>query len=85
MQQPGVLKACTGLVSSSTVPEICQSLLKEFVDGLSWMHEKGLLYRGIKPANLIMITLNPLRGQLIDFDQGAKIATLTNKNIGTPG
>lgn len=42
-------------------------LFHEFLDGIEFLHSKGLMHRDMKPANLTVLTLVPSRGQLIDF------------------
>jgi len=59
-------------------------LFHEFLAGIKFLHSKGMMHRDIKPANLAVISLEPPRGQLIDFGHAAT-GIQQAKDVGTTG
>lgn len=53
------------------------------LDGIEFIHNKGVIHRDIKPANMSVVSLNPPRAKLIDF--GSAITSMSSHNhlVGT--
>jgi serine/threonine protein kinase len=68
-------------------PDQVSAFLRQVGDALSRAHEKGLLHRDVKPANVFVLDGQPLRFKLLDFGlaRDAFSPSQTGENVvGTP-
>lgn len=65
--------------------DVCVGLLREWVDGLTFLHGKGIMHRDIKPGNLTILSMKPPRAQLIDFGHAIEALMASNDDVGTKG
>lgn len=82
-----------------TYAEVCQqrgdftretrvALFASAVMGLSALHTAGWIHRDIKPGNLVVVSLDPPRGLVIDLERATTISSHPKQRqgmIGTPG
>lgn len=58
----------TVLVSHEVDASAVLSLSVDFLNGLSFLHNKGIMHRDINPNNLAVTSFNDIRGVIIDLD-----------------
>lgn len=67
-------------------PQVLQSLMRNLLIGLSFIHERGIMHRDIKPANIVLRSA-PDDAVIIDFGLATFYdqKTHTVLKCGTPG
>lgn len=45
----------------------CTSLFWQCLEGIEYIHSKGVMHRDIKPGNLVIVPLDPPQGRVTDF------------------
>lgn len=63
----------------------CIGLLRDFLDGIAFLHGKGIMHRDIKPSNLAVIALSPPQAMLIDFGHATVGRWASDASVGTAG
>ena len=58
-------------------------LMRDYLDGVAFLHRKNVMHRDIKPANLAITSLTNARG-FLDFDMAMKSASSKDHRMGTP-
>lgn len=74
------------LTWSTTEVERAQTALPiatQLCSAFAYMHEQGIMHRDFKPANTLLIKLNPLIVSVIDFGAGIRAKTDEDWNKGT--
>lgn len=61
------------------------ALVRQYLEGLAHLHEKGFMHRDIKPSNLGIVTLNPPTAVILDLDSATRCETSDNHRVGTLG
>ena len=59
------------------------ALLKDYANGLSHLHEKGIMHRDIKPENLAITSIKDPTGVILDLDGATTSKTSTDHMQGT--
>lgn len=59
------------------------NLATDFLSGLAFLHGKGFMHRDLTLKNLAVVTLNPPRGGIIDFDTATREAESRDHMRGT--
>ena len=48
------------------------NLLKQYCEGLAYIHQKDYTHSDIKPSNLVISSFDPPKGMIIDFGSAVK-------------
>lgn len=59
------------------------ALFWQFLDGIEFIHQKGVIHRDIKPANMSVVSLNPPQAKLIDFGSATRNTFSDQCMVGT--
>ncbi len=63
----------------------CIGLLREFLDGIEYLHSQKIMHHDIKPSNLAVISLTPPKAMLIDFGHATFGLSASDTLVGTAG
>ena len=59
------------------------ALLKDYITGLSHLHDKGIMHRDIKPENLAIRSIQDPIGVILDLDAATTLKSSTDHTKGT--
>ena len=75
------------LYEAITLPDISLSdreeICRQCVEGLAWIHSKGVIHRDIKPLNMGVVSLHPVSALIIDFGHSTLEHSSTDHMKGT--
>ena len=81
---PLVAMTLSDVISSyDTSTPIQVSLLRDYLNGLSHLHQNGIMHRDIKPQNLAILSLQDPRGVILDLDAATTSPTSVDHMQGT--
>jgi len=61
-------------------------ILLQVIAGLKELHALGFVHRDLKPDNIVLDNVRPIKVALIDFDRSLPISNTSHSGIrGTPG
>ena len=59
------------------------TLLRDYLDGMTWLHEKGVMHRDDKPSNLGVLDFSDCKGVILDLDEATTNRDSLNHAVGT--
>ncbi|KAH8807604.1 kinase-like domain-containing protein [Xylogone sp. PMI_703] len=71
------------LITSSMTVSDRLTILHQCLEGLAYIHGKGLMHRDIKPGNLVIVSRTPPRAMIIDFGSATWSKTSEDHGVGT--
>lgn len=75
---------CSTLLKSPDLsPDDRAILLKQWLEGIAFLHTRGLIHRDINPNNMVVVSRRPPRGVLIDLGAATWEQSSTNHMAGT--
>lgn len=63
---------------------LCTAIFWQCVEGIGYIHSKGVMHRDIKPENLTIVSFDPPQSRVIDFGNAIQSMSSNELEIGTP-
>ncbi|GAB0138165.1 hypothetical protein EsDP_00006409 [Epichloe bromicola] len=60
-----------------------RTIINQILEGLKYLHEKGVIHRDLKPGNILVTTRQPIHIKVADFGISSKVADMHNTMCGT--
>ena len=81
---PLVMANLADTIKSYTLNTVAKAILcRDYLAGLLFLHEKGIMHRDIKPANLGVSSMRSPKGVILDLDSATTEVTSDNHMKGT--
>lgn len=86
---PLVLTTWTDLCNPAPINDahntLCTHLFWQCLEGIAYIHSKGVMHRDIKPDNLTIVSFNPPQSRVANFRSSKVCMSSHEVNVGTKG
>ena len=62
---------------------LCTIMLEQCLEGIEYIHSKGVMHRDIKPDNLAIVSFDPPQSRVVDFGSAKKSISSNEISTGT--
>ncbi|KAG5745897.1 hypothetical protein H9Q72_010198 [Fusarium xylarioides] len=60
-----------------------RNIIRQTLDGLIYLHDKGVVHRDLKPSNILLVSRDPIHAKLADFGLAKNLADGCSGKCGT--